>query len=572
MEALFVTPQIAQAPQTPQSQNQPSKSSNNSSFGKTLSSSIQNNTTPESSNEMAEATSSQNNDMNPASEIAGNKTTSKESSYSDTDSSPHKENLSQNITNSEELITSVEKSITEEVLAFPWFAENDQVPPSHLLGSEAKEISVATAKNPTIQTSSVPQEKSNLPFLAQASTQSQIAVSQHTQQKIMNEQNPTSSLFKTVIKNDLPGVNVGELTKTVSHESLNSSNANNGKYTLNFQFSNNQQNVPFSNNPLQTQDKTISLTKLNEYSLDSVTIANGKNSSPHAMHQLHVHVNGNNSEHSSIQTPKVSSESVIASVADVTTKLETSQLDPQRSLRTETTDLRQNISAQFMNAKLASSNSGASQSENDQMLNNQNKQQSSLENLVTLQPKTVDTNHETTTPSLFSQTLGDKSPILGETARPLNFFQSHQVFENEILNQVSQKLRINAFQNNPKIAIKLHPAELGELKVDIQFRDNGVNASIVVQNQKVLEVLERNMPKLKAMMEQQGLKVSELLVSVENEVGSEENVFEEHLSQEENGFSKRNKSNNSNFFSLSQEEDEEEIDQIIDNSNVNVKV
>ena len=124
---------------------------------------------------------------------------------------------------------------------------------------------------------------------------------------------------------------------------------------------------------------------------------------------------------------------------------------------------------------------------------------------------------------------------------------------------------------NHKVALKLHPAELGELKVNIQMRDGGVQASIAAQNQRVIEVLEKNMPKLRELMEQQGLKVSDLSVYLERGIESEQNLFEEQLSQEKNGFNGKSKGSNKSTFTLSNEEDELIVETPEEEQNVNVK-
>jgi flagellar hook-length control protein FliK len=58
--------------------------------------------------------------------------------------------------------------------------------------------------------------------------------------------------------------------------------------------------------------------------------------------------------------------------------------------------------------------------------------------------------------------------------------------------------------------MKLHPAELGDLKIDVQLKDGSINANILAQSQQVQEILEKNMPRLKALMEEQGLVVSDI--------------------------------------------------------------
>ena len=111
-----------------------------------------------------------------------------------------------------------------------------------------------------------------------------------------------------------------------------------------------------------------------------------------------------------------------------------------------------------------------------------------------------------------------------------------------------------------KLVMKLHPAELGDLKIDIQLKGGTINANILAQSQQVQHILEKNMPRLKALMEEQGLVVNEIAVNLDTDVSDNRNMFEDHLAQDNQSFSKHKGASSSARFTLQHEEvDEAEI-------------
>ena len=101
------------------------------------------------------------------------------------------------------------------------------------------------------------------------------------------------------------------------------------------------------------------------------------------------------------------------------------------------------------------------------------------------------------------------------------------------------------------MVVKLYPEELGELKIDVQMKAGAIKANIVTQNEQVQQVLEKYIPKLKSLMEQQGLTVDDIQVTNTSDHSSGHNLFQEDFA-DSNDFSSQGKSAKSTpFFNLS---------------------
>jgi flagellar hook-length control protein FliK len=93
------------------------------------------------------------------------------------------------------------------------------------------------------------------------------------------------------------------------------------------------------------------------------------------------------------------------------------------------------------------------------------------------------------------------------------------------------------------MSLKLHPAELGELKIDVVVKQETLKATIFAQTQQAHDIIDKNLPRLKAILQEQGLTVDELFVSfesdsIENFDKQNNNLFQQQL----NDFQQQNSS------------------------------
>ena len=96
----------------------------------------------------------------------------------------------------------------------------------------------------------------------------------------------------------------------------------------------------------------------------------------------------------------------------------------------------------------------------------------------------------------------------------------------DIYSQVSESLKLNMQEDVTEMEMTLHPASLGNVKVQLAAKEGVVTANFVTQNEQVKAALETQIVELKNNMNEQGIKVEAIEVTVAS------HAFEENLSNE----------------------------------------
>ncbi len=185
----------------------------------------------------------------------------------------------------------------------------------------------------------------------------------------------------------------------------------------------------------------------------------------------------------------------------------------------------------------------------------QSTQQNSGENSQAMQSQSSSSLVQTNTVSSdqninFAQTLNLQSTDAAQataTAKTATPFVHQQVNEQEVMQQVIQRFSVNPRLQTSKISMQLNPAELGEIKLDVLVKGDSIKASIVAQNQKVQDIIEKNMTKLRTILEEQGFTIDEIVVSSTNEDGSSFNLFQESFFQQDQHQQQTNNSSSVDF-------------------------
>ena len=89
-------------------------------------------------------------------------------------------------------------------------------------------------------------------------------------------------------------------------------------------------------------------------------------------------------------------------------------------------------------------------------------------------------------------------------------------FEQDVLDQVTEKLEVSLFDNKSEMVIKLKPADLGKVTVKISIENGVMNEKFLSDSIKVKEALESILNNLKESLKDQGLNVQDLNVSVDS--------------------------------------------------------
>lgn len=100
---------------------------------------------------------------------------------------------------------------------------------------------------------------------------------------------------------------------------------------------------------------------------------------------------------------------------------------------------------------------------------------------------------------------------------------------NRIYDQVRESVRVNMNEEVTEMEMNLHPASLGNVKVQVASRDGVVTANFITQNETVKAALESQIIQLQEDMNEQGIKVESIEVTLAS------HAFEENLSENNEG-------------------------------------
>ena len=141
--------------------------------------------------------------------------------------------------------------------------------------------------------------------------------------------------------------------------------------------------------------------------------------------------------------------------------------------------------------------------------------------------------HKGQDPLLADTGRSQQAPVTGsESKGPEVRLNSGMVIsENRIVEQTIDKFAVNQAKETGSVTLRLHPEELGQVKVELVMDKDSVRAHLHAQSQQVQEVLERHLPRLRDALEQQGLKIDQLQVSVDSQHNGNRGAFQQHEQQ-----------------------------------------
>jgi flagellar hook-length control protein FliK len=192
------------------------------------------------------------------------------------------------------------------------------------------------------------------------------------------------------------------------------------------------------------------------------------------------------------------------------------------------TGIRYDIQQQYYNAKMSTQN--LAQNNQNPQDNHQGEDLFQQTMSSGLQSGSLGATDQTNTFSQVSAMIQDTTAQPAtESAKPVILPSGTIVQEEEVIRQLTERFQISGKNMDSKINIKLHPAELGELKIDLTVKEGSIRANIVAQSQQTLEILEKNIPKLKALLENQGFSIDQISVTAESDSVNDFNLFDQQL-------------------------------------------
>jgi len=233
------------------------------------------------------------------------------------------------------------------------------------------------------------------------------------------------------------------------------------------------------------------------------------------------------------------------------------------------TGIRHDIQQQYFNARNTMQNLADN---NQNFQNNQQGEEFSEQSMSSGPQSSIFTATESTnTFSQISATLqpGTAQPV-SESPKPILLPSGVIVQEDDVIRQLNERFQITSRHMDSRINIKLHPAELGELKIDLTVKEGSIRANVVAQSQQALEILERNIQKLRNALEQQGFTIDEISLTAESESVGDFDLFDQQLFGKNDYTPTRTKNRLEGEATFSLED--HEIAAPVSNTGVNVKI
>jgi flagellar hook-length control protein FliK len=117
--------------------------------------------------------------------------------------------------------------------------------------------------------------------------------------------------------------------------------------------------------------------------------------------------------------------------------------------------------------------------------------------------------------SAFSEAAGAKEAAKGTTTSQI-----------DIINQITEHMKVNIKEEMTSMEIQLHPASLGTVKVMVeQAQGGGVTAKFTASTQEAGAALQTQLMQLRQQLDEQGIKVNAVEVTVDA------HAFEQNLEQ-----------------------------------------
>lgn len=104
----------------------------------------------------------------------------------------------------------------------------------------------------------------------------------------------------------------------------------------------------------------------------------------------------------------------------------------------------------------------------------------------------------------------------------------------EIMNQIVEKIKVDIKPDISEMKLILKPDNLGQLSLKITTENNIITAQFIAENQQVKEVLQANFNNLKDTLQQMGLMVDELSVSVKQQNSEARQQFQQNQEKSKN--------------------------------------
>jgi flagellar hook-length control protein FliK len=103
------------------------------------------------------------------------------------------------------------------------------------------------------------------------------------------------------------------------------------------------------------------------------------------------------------------------------------------------------------------------------------------------------------------------------------------VQQEEVVRQIIERFQIARRDFDTRVNIQLHPAELGEVQISLSVKEGAVRANVVASSQYAQEIIEKNMGKLRTVLENQGFTIDQIAVTSKSDTAGDFNLLDKQL-------------------------------------------
>ena len=145
-------------------------------------------------------------------------------------------------------------------------------------------------------------------------------------------------------------------------------------------------------------------------------------------------------------------------------------------------------------------------------------------------------------PLIFAQTREAAAPLVSSTATPttataesamLRLPSGMMVPEGTVIDQMITRLSLNQRLETSTVNLKLYPQELGELRMEIKVEQDNIKAHIITQNPQAQEMIDRHIPRLREALEQQGLHLQQVEVTIAANDNGNDHRYQDNSRQQQ---------------------------------------
>jgi flagellar hook-length control protein FliK len=135
--------------------------------------------------------------------------------------------------------------------------------------------------------------------------------------------------------------------------------------------------------------------------------------------------------------------------------------------------------------------------------------------------------------NIFAQPIslgqeGGKSSTLGAT-QPITLPSGTIIQQEEVVRQIIERMQINRRDSDTRVIIQLHPAELGEVQISLSVKEGTIRANVVASSQYAQEIIEKNMGKLRTVLENQGFTIDQIAITSKSDTTGNFNLLDRQL-------------------------------------------